>query len=370
LIAAAVGLSSTLAANISINSGPVEFGQGVAQTVACSGDESIIVTPATTFSNEGADIRTTFSYAENNAIVVASTAGITVGMIADDGEGWIPENSVVVGFEGDQVVLLNVILSGDSSELEAGRPVTFSESRGTPGTISTVEDYTYGPGNYGEYEFDSASDISGLAVGMLVSGLGIEPDTVITSIVAESIRVSKADNFSGGELTFTNSVSGVQGSFDLTDITVSGIPDTCIGKVFTIKIYDNESSDPLAITDWDEIPDDSFQVYWGDGLFTEGKGTLSDNYAMLHFERNRWFTDDRGYNGDCIPSGGCLETAHSLESSVGPDAFRVTLPLSVDAAQVYKITVESQDDSNTFEYDNNGQPATKSFNDFFWEYID
>ena len=50
VIAAAVGLSSTLAANISINSGPVEFGQGVAQTVACSGDESIIVTPATSFS--------------------------------------------------------------------------------------------------------------------------------------------------------------------------------------------------------------------------------------------------------------------------------------------------------------------------------
>jgi hypothetical protein len=251
-----------------------------------------------------------------------------------------------------------------------GIPVTFSESRGTPGTISTVEDYTYGPGNYGEYEFDSASDISGLAVGMLVSGLGIEPDTVITSIDAESIRVSKADNFSGGELTFTNSVSGVQGSFDLSDITVSGIPDTCIGKVFTIKIYDNESSEPLAITDWDEIPDNSFQVYWGDGLFTEGEGTLDDNYAMLHFERNRWFTDDRNYNGDCIPSGGCLETAHSVDSSVGPDAFRVTLPLSVDATQVYKITVESQDDSNTFEYFNQGQLATKSFNEFFWRHID
>ena len=51
VIAAAIGLSSTLAANISINAGPVEFGQGVAQTVACSGDESVIVTPATSFTN-------------------------------------------------------------------------------------------------------------------------------------------------------------------------------------------------------------------------------------------------------------------------------------------------------------------------------
>ena len=49
LLAITLGLSSTLAANININSGPVEFGQGVAQTTACDGN--VVMTPSSTFSN-------------------------------------------------------------------------------------------------------------------------------------------------------------------------------------------------------------------------------------------------------------------------------------------------------------------------------
>jgi hypothetical protein len=49
-LAAVVALASTLAANININSGPVEFGQGVAQTTAC--DDQITVTPYSTFIND------------------------------------------------------------------------------------------------------------------------------------------------------------------------------------------------------------------------------------------------------------------------------------------------------------------------------
>ena len=56
LIAALIGgtfyIQSTLAANISLNSGSgVEFGQGVTQTVACSGSDLITVTPIAGFVN-------------------------------------------------------------------------------------------------------------------------------------------------------------------------------------------------------------------------------------------------------------------------------------------------------------------------------
>jgi hypothetical protein len=45
-------INTTLAANISLNSGgAVEFGQGVSQTVACSGNSSLTVTPNATFVN-------------------------------------------------------------------------------------------------------------------------------------------------------------------------------------------------------------------------------------------------------------------------------------------------------------------------------
>ena len=52
-IAVIVGLSSTLAANININSGPIEFGQGVVKTVTCDGDPvDLTLTPTSTFINE------------------------------------------------------------------------------------------------------------------------------------------------------------------------------------------------------------------------------------------------------------------------------------------------------------------------------
>ena len=52
VISGAFALSSTLAANIALNdSGAVEFGQGIAQTTACSDGQSLIVTPLSSFTN-------------------------------------------------------------------------------------------------------------------------------------------------------------------------------------------------------------------------------------------------------------------------------------------------------------------------------
>lgn len=51
-IAGIVALSSTLAASINLNDGaPVEFGQGIAQTTACSNGEIISITPSSSFVN-------------------------------------------------------------------------------------------------------------------------------------------------------------------------------------------------------------------------------------------------------------------------------------------------------------------------------
>lgn len=51
-LASVIALGSTLAASINLNSGtPVEFGQGVAATTACTGSDSLIITPYSTFDN-------------------------------------------------------------------------------------------------------------------------------------------------------------------------------------------------------------------------------------------------------------------------------------------------------------------------------
>jgi hypothetical protein len=52
LIVAGLFLSNTYAANISLSSGAgVEFGQGISMTTACSGSQSLTVTPYSTFAN-------------------------------------------------------------------------------------------------------------------------------------------------------------------------------------------------------------------------------------------------------------------------------------------------------------------------------
>jgi hypothetical protein len=347
VIAAAVGLSSTLAANISINSGPVEFGQGVAQTVACSGDESIIVTPATSFSNEGADINTFFVGADSGRnpgegwLEVVSTDGINVGMVVTAGDGWIAENTVVIEIDGERNVYISNEPQGPGI-LPPGIAVTFSESRGTPVTRTPGGSSPYSPGSLFEI------DTSGLTIGMLVSGVGIAADTVITQVdPAGEILTSKPDTYSGGDpLTFTNSVSGVQGSFKLSDITVSGIPDTCNGKVFTIKLYDNESTEPLRISDFgNEDGDSSVQVWWANGYESGGRAQTEANEAVVQFPADyRVWPSYLNADND---GNRVLETAASPDSTMAGGAFKINLPVSVDASRVYKITVESQDDSDS-----------------------
>jgi len=367
IIAASVGLSSTLAANISINAGPVEFGQGVAQTVACSGDESVIVTPATSFSNKGADISTIFTDADSLWLSVASTVNITVGMIVSAGDGWIDANTVVTGIDGDH----NVYISKDphGSMPLGGVPVTFSVSRGTPKKLSPTDWGSFGIYDYGDFEIDTL----GLTEGMLISGPGIAADTVITYVEPGFIETSKANSYSGGDLTFANSRSVTVGSFKLNDITVSNIPDTCNGKVFTIKLYDNESSEPIIVTNFNDVgygEDSAIQVYWGNGYINQ----MPPSYAMIHFENYQWFLDSRDFDGECIDTvGTCLETADTEGSDLPSNAFKVILPSPVNATSVYKITLESQDDASTFtsypEVAGGGTSFTSSFKDFFLDYI-
>jgi len=53
LLVAVLGIGSTFAANITLNSpgGTTEFGQGVSQTVYCGGSESVVITPISSYSN-------------------------------------------------------------------------------------------------------------------------------------------------------------------------------------------------------------------------------------------------------------------------------------------------------------------------------
>ena len=62
VLVGALALGSTFAANINLNGDSnVEFGQGVTQTVACSGSQSLTVTPLSTFVNSSGTGESKFS---------------------------------------------------------------------------------------------------------------------------------------------------------------------------------------------------------------------------------------------------------------------------------------------------------------------
>jgi hypothetical protein len=343
VIAAAVGLSSTLAANISINAGPVEFGQGVAQTVSCSGDESVIVTPATSFTNAPSSVTREVTLHGGDTITVSSTADISVGMLVSFG---MISGAVVTDIDSG---VLTISIGNLPDEITAD--ATFTPSSGTEQTVTSV--LVLNSGNDGEYEVGTSSmviDRLGIEAGMLVSGPGISTNTVVVLVEQADgtyLELSKDTDYTSGELTFTNSG---QSSFELSDITVSNIPDTCTNKVFTIKIYDNESSEPLKISNW-EGGDSSVQVWWANGYQSGNFDPTDSNEAVVQFPTSyRVFFDNMvtTYNDDYA-----FET-NSNNQSISTGAFKVNLPITVDASRVYKITVETQDDSDSLNLDQGG----------------
>jgi hypothetical protein len=207
-------------------------------------------------------------------------------------------------------------------------------------------------------------DSTSIEVGMLVSGPGIPANTTVvyTGVsLSDSgegiyIELSKDTEYSPGEVTFTNSG---QSSFKLSDITVSGIPDTCNNKVFTVKLYDNESAEPLRISNFGN-GDTSVQVWWANGYESAGRFATDANLAVVQFPANyeAWESSEtNAYN-----NGPAIETADTPDSSMASGAFKINLPVTVDASRVYKITIESQDDSDAF----NVSDDDVSFYDWWW----
>lgn len=184
---AAISIGSTLAANININSGPVEFGQGVAQTAAC--DDSIMISPMSSFVN--------------------STDTSTLGSFM---------------FTGMQVSDV------DSSVGKCqGKTLTFKAYADTE--TAALATYTV---FVGETEFLSGSGaISDSGVGSSTSSftLSFDPATISASEVYK-ITVESSDGFGGvpsGDRYFNNGIIYVDGRAEeensLEDFfEVSGMP--------------------------------------------------------------------------------------------------------------------------------------------------
>jgi len=135
-IAAAAAIAvvgSTLAANISINTGNngnLEFGQGLTNTTACSGSNNVIVTPTATFNNTAGAF-----YMSSLSVAIGTTVcnGNTFTIQAWDSSTATAQNISTIG--GTAYNLATFTYSTGSTPVSS-KSVSVASSGGTAGTAT------------------------------------------------------------------------------------------------------------------------------------------------------------------------------------------------------------------------------------------
>ena len=119
------------------------------------------------------------------------------------------------------------------------------------------------------------------------------------------------------------------GKFTLDSILLENVDRACVGKDFTIKVFNNSSSDALTVGETATSLGvyrnfQSFRFYWQDSVTVTSKSLQYTDVELLN------------------------DTSDSTDFDANVNAFIITFnPDQVanyaDATQVYKITVETND---------------------------
>jgi len=122
------------------------------------------------------------------------------------------------------------------------------------------------------------------------------------------------------------------GKFTLDYILLENVDRACVGKDFTIKVFNNSSSDPLTIDETETSLGvyrnfQSFRFFWQDSVTVVSKSMQYTDVELLN------------------------DTSDATDFNANINSFIITFnPDQVanyaDATQVYKITVETNDPTN------------------------
>ena len=286
-LAAVVAVASTLAANININSGPVEFGQGVAQTTAC--DDSIMITPRSTFLNTSNSETSTL-----RSFPVGAAGPDSIIVLPADGEFFYPGMQFYITIDGESSQI-DLVATEVSEILDL---VPMGETS-TPTNISAP------------YEFlDGYSQAYEITLNQSIFGFWT---------LAEATVGASGFQFSGVDVSDIDATEG-----------------KCRGKTFTLKAYGETETAALA----------EYSVYVGETGFLSANGSIestnpgtSSSSFSLDFnaprisassvykitiessDMNTTLLDGRTFNlnqlGEFTDFNGETSTAYSVECAVG-----------------------------------------------------
>ncbi len=201
-LAAITGLGSTLAASITLNGDdPVEFGQGVAITAACNGDDDITFTPTSEYlADEGRFVLSSFTLSGINTSVTDQYTGIgCAGKV------------LIIRAYTDNSEFVDYTDGGSTSD-----PLNFSRERDTD-----------------EYGVETYTDYKNSAIAIKISDEG---DSF------ENVYSNDTDGTSDFWI-YDNSVSNGTGSVEITFgwSTDSGLNSAAIDK-FTVESVESINS--------------------------------------------------------------------------------------------------------------------------------
>ena len=205
LLVAVLGIGSTFASNIILNQpgGTTEFGQGVTQTVYCGGDQSVTITPISTYVNTVVGLPSGGS----DEISFTGRFANRYSSDSDDFTEYTGSTTTVNGKTGWWLTDINTSSRASNQSLETARTnaskYVFSERQLRSGSSS----------KWGYYEVQTVSTSK----------------VVITPAVAPT----------PGPTT--------PASFKVGGVVISDIPSACAGKDFIVSAYQETGGTPLTL---------------------------------------------------------------------------------------------------------------------------
>lgn len=289
LVVAVLGIGSTFAANINVNSGQdAEFGQGLTGTVYCgTGEQDVVITPLSRYVNASSAQR---QIAPAQAAVAAVTYTYRFA------------TSVNTSSSSD------FISSNQATKVVNGRTGVWLTDTGSSGQIASNQDETtFSSSNRSNYVFSqNATTKNGTRGFYKVNNTTSESIVITPAIAARSAQME----------TYT-----VPGAFKVRGIKVSKLPEDCEGKNLVLSAY-GATGDALNLVDDSE------------GTVTEVAALWTGNDGPLRLSSNRSFY---------LPSDNLSgeQTSRDLTVNFTPNAVSKLL----DADSMAKIIIETQEDA-------------------------
>jgi hypothetical protein len=289
LVVAVLGIGSTFAANINVNSGQdAEFGQGLTGTVYCgAGEQSVVITPLSRYVNASSAQRQ-IAPAQAAVAAVVYTYRFATSVNTSNSSDFIASNQ--------------------ATKVVNGRTGVWLTDTGSSGQIASNQDQTtFSSSNRSNYVFSqNATTKNGTRGFYKVNNTTSESIVITPAVAARSAQME----------TYT-----VPGAFKVRGIKVSKLPEDCEGKNLVLSAY-GATGDALNLVD-------------------DGEGTVIEVAALWTGNNGALLlSSERSYNQPNSNLSG-VQTSRDLTVNFIPSSVSSLL----NADSMAKIVIETQEDA-------------------------